>query len=82
MWRVNPSRHEYHKSYYFTSYLIARRSHSQNKNGTGSKTDDCEENWLTNEKLQPKSWKAIKSVYDNSLTALISLLKEKDDAFL
>ncbi|MFK7750674.1 MAG: DinB family protein [Kordia sp.] len=52
------------------------------KTGKGSKTDDCEENWLTNEKLKPKGWTKIKSEYDNSLTELISLLKEKEDTFL
>jgi hypothetical protein len=52
------------------------------KTGTGSKTDDCEENWLTNEKLQPKGWKTIKSEYDLTLTELITLLKAKEDSFL
>ena len=50
--------------------------------GTGSKTDDCEENWLNNEQLKPKGWVAIKSAYDDSLTELIGLLKDKDDEFL
>lgn len=52
------------------------------KTGTGSKTDDCEENWLTNEKLVPKGWTALKAEYDDSLTELITLLKDKEDAFL
>ncbi|KZS41102.1 hypothetical protein AWE51_23400 [Aquimarina aggregata] len=52
------------------------------KTGTGSKTDDCEENWLTNSKLQDKGWDTIKTEYDNTLTELITLLKEKDDSFL
>ena len=52
------------------------------KTGKGSKTDDCEENWLTNEKLKAKGWTMIKSEYDNSLSELIALLKEKEDAFL
>ena len=52
------------------------------KTGDGGKTDDCEENWLTNEELKPKGWAAIKSEYDNSLLELIDLLKEKDDTFL
>ncbi len=52
------------------------------KTGKGSKTDDCEENWLTNEKLRIKGWTNIKSEFDNSLTQLISLLEEKDDTFL
>ncbi|GAA4275584.1 DinB family protein [Aquimarina mytili] len=52
------------------------------KTGAGSKTDDCEENWLTNEKLKEKGWARIKSEYDHTLTELIALLKEKDDSFL
>ena len=52
------------------------------KTGKGSKTDDCEENWLTNKKLKVKGWTKIKSEYDNSLSELIDLLKEKDDGFL
>ena len=52
------------------------------KTGKGSKTDDCEENWLPNEKLKAKGWTKIKSEYDNSLSELIDLLKEKDDRFL
>ncbi|WP_298515614.1 DinB family protein [uncultured Kordia sp.] len=52
------------------------------KTGTGSKTDDCEENWLPNEKLKLKGWLSIKSEYDDTLTELIYLLKEKEDAFL
>ena len=52
------------------------------KTGAGSKTDDCEENWLSNEQLQPKGWTAIKAAYDDSLAEIIALLKEKEDAFL
>lgn len=52
------------------------------KTGTGSKTDDCQENWLTNIQLKEKGWKTIKSEYDNTLSELISLLKEKNDVFL
>lgn len=50
--------------------------------GTGSKTDDCEENWLTNDKLKQLGWQHIKSEYDNTLTQLIDLLASKDDDFL
>ncbi|WP_109301235.1 DinB family protein [Aquimarina sp. AU474] len=50
--------------------------------GKGSKTDDCEENWLTNDQLKPLGWKKIKSEYDNTLFKLIDLLKSKDDEFL
>ena len=50
--------------------------------GEGSKTDDCEENWLPNQKLEPLGWDYIKSEYDNTLTELIELLKTKDDTFL
>nr|WP_298794201.1 DinB family protein [uncultured Allomuricauda sp.] len=50
--------------------------------GQGSKTDDCEENWLSNDKLKPLGWQNLKSEYDKSLTELIDLLKSKDDKFL
>lgn len=50
--------------------------------GKGSKTDDCEENWLPNEKLKTIGWSSIKSAYENSLTQLIDLLKHKNDDFL
>ena len=50
--------------------------------GKGSKTDDCEENWLSNEKLKIKGWSKIKFEYDNSLLELINVLKEKEDTFL
>ena len=45
------------------------------KTGKGSKTDDCEENWLTNEKLRVKGWNSIKTEYDRTLSELIDLLK-------
>ncbi len=50
--------------------------------GKGSKTDDCEENWLTNDKLEPLGWQNIKSEYDKTLIKLIDLLRSKDDTFL
>ena len=50
--------------------------------GSGSKTDQCEENWLSNEKLLPLGWAQIRSDYDKSLEAIIDLLADKDDAFL
>ncbi|WP_396590593.1 DinB family protein [Allomuricauda sp. R78024] len=50
--------------------------------GRGSKTDDCEENWLPNDKLELLGWQHIKSDYDKTLTKLIDLLKSKDDKFL
>ncbi|RMG28209.1 MAG: DinB family protein [Bacteroidetes bacterium] len=52
------------------------------KTGRGSKTDDCEENWLTNDKLKLTPWPNIKSDYDNSFSELMALLKDKDDSFL
>ena len=52
------------------------------RTGKGSKTDDCEENWLTNERLKVKGWAKIKAEYDQSLSELTSLLKKKDDSFL
>ena len=50
--------------------------------GSGSKTEECEENWLSNEKLLPLGWAQIRSDYENSLEAIIDLLADKDDAFL
>lgn len=50
--------------------------------GSGSKTDDCPENWLSNEALQSKGWDHIKTAYDASLEELITLLQQKDDNFL
>ena len=50
--------------------------------GAGSKTDDCEENWLKNDVLQSKGWIKIKSEYDATLTELIRLLELKEDEFL
>lgn len=50
--------------------------------GKGSKTDDCEENWLTNDILEPLGWKKIKFEYDTTLSELINLLKSQDDQFL
>jgi len=52
------------------------------KTGKGSKTDDCEENWLTNDKLEILGWDTIKAAYDKTLSELIDLLKLKDDEFL
>lgn len=50
--------------------------------GKGSKTDDCEENWLNNDQLKFLGWHYIKAEYDNTLSEFIHLLKEKDDTFL
>lgn len=50
--------------------------------GKGSKTDDCEENWLSNDKLEIVGWDNIKLEYDRTLSELIGLLKSKDDEFL
>ncbi len=50
--------------------------------GKGSKTDDCEENWLTNDKLEILGWDNIKLKYDKTLSELIDLLKMKNDNFL
>ena len=52
------------------------------KTGTGSKTDDCEENWLPLDKLKAKGWATIKDEYDSSLKELIQLLQQKEDSFL
>ncbi|MEO9965414.1 MAG: DinB family protein [Reichenbachiella sp.] len=50
--------------------------------GKGSKTDDCVENWLDNDKLKTIGWDNIKSEYDRTLSELIDLLKSKNDEFL
>ncbi len=50
--------------------------------GEGSLTDDCEENWYSNERLKPSGWAALWNEYQTSLTTLIELLKSKDDSFL
>ncbi|MBC8753143.1 DinB family protein [Kordia sp. YSTF-M3] len=52
------------------------------KTGEGSKTDDCKENWLDNDELKAIGWDTLKFNYDNSLTQLIDVLKQKDDQFL
>ena len=52
------------------------------KTGRGTKTDDCEENWLSNEQLKSKGWHSIKTEFDSSLEELISLIEKKDDDFL
>lgn len=52
------------------------------KTGTGSKTDDCEENWLSNKALKSKGWNTIKSEYDRTTLELVSLLKHRNDSFL
>lgn len=50
--------------------------------GTGSKTDDCPENWRANEELRQEGWQSIRSEYEKTLFELIELLKSKNDAFL
>ena len=52
------------------------------KTGKGSKTDDCPENWLSNDLLKSKGWNKIKSDYDQTLIELINLLQNRDDNFL
>lgn len=52
------------------------------RTGTGSKTDDCEENWLPVESLRMKGWARIKSEHDQSLSELLDLLRDRDDDFL
>lgn len=50
--------------------------------GKGSITDDCEENWLPNNKLREFGWDRIKTDYRSSLSKLIELLRTKEDGFL
>lgn len=52
------------------------------KTGSGSKTDDCEENWLPVESLRAKGWDRIKSEHEQSLSELLDLLRDEDDDFL
>lgn len=52
------------------------------KTGKGSLTDDCEENWYSNEYLKSKTWTTILNEYKSSLSELIALLKTKNDSFL
>ncbi len=50
--------------------------------GKGSKTDQCEENWLPNDQLRLKGIETIISEYNNSLKEIVRLLHTKDDSFL
>jgi len=50
--------------------------------GKGRLTDDCEENWYSNKKLEEMTWARIWNEYRTSLTELIDVLKTKDDSFL
>jgi len=50
--------------------------------GKGSKTDDCEENWLSNEKLQTIGWENVLAAYQATTTDLIAILSTKNDDFL
>ncbi|TSE08480.1 DinB family protein [Aquimarina algiphila] len=52
------------------------------RTGKGSKTDDCEENWLNNQRLEPMGWQNIILKYNKTLTELINLLESKSDTFL
>lgn len=52
------------------------------KTGKGILTDDCEENWYSNEKLKEKQWANLLKEYKASLAELIELLKTKEDSFL
>ena len=52
------------------------------RTGKGSKTDDCEENWLPLEQLKAIGWAKIKSSYDTTLSDLTELLRQKSDDFL
>lgn len=52
------------------------------KTGEGKLTDDCEENWYSNESLREKGWAWILDEYKSSLSELLTLLKTKEDSFL
>ena len=68
----------------FLSHLTLWRTETilKIKTGEGSKTDECEENWLPLQKLKKKGWEKIKSDYDQSLSDIIELLEEREDSFL
>lgn len=75
---------ELHSVAEIISHLTLWRSEAilKLKVGKGSKTDDCEENWLTNDKLKVIGWDKVKSSYDKTLSELIVLLRLKNDDFL
>lgn len=52
------------------------------RTGTGSLTDNSEENWLANNRLREMGWNNIKTAYRESLSELIDLLQTKEDSFL
>lgn len=52
------------------------------KTGKGSKTDACEENFLSLKKLKKKGWNNLLTTYKNSLIEIINLLEDKNDDFL
>ena len=52
------------------------------RTGEGSLTDDCEENWYSNDKLREKKWATIWKEYQESLAEIIALLQTKEDSFL
>ena len=66
------------------SHLTLWRSEAVLKirTGEGSKTDDCEENWLPLDQLKAMGWAKIRSSHDKTLSDLTGLLKDKTDDFL
>lgn len=50
--------------------------------GRGTLTDDCEQNWYSNDILKDKKWASILEEYKSSLNTLINSLEAKDDSFL
>ena len=50
--------------------------------GTGTKTDDSEENWLLNSVLIKKGWDCIYDEYLSSHEKYIQVLSRKEDKFL
>lgn len=51
-------------------------------NGTGELTDNNEQNWPDNNTLRKLGWNTIIQDYQESLSEVIDLLKDKDDSFL
>jgi hypothetical protein len=57
------------------AYLTTRRKETilKIRTGNGSITDDAEDNWLSNDKLEKIGWDAILSSYRHTLSELIAL---------
>lgn len=52
------------------------------RNGIGELRDNSEQNWPDNNNLKESGWNTIIQNYQESLSQVIGLLKDKDDYFL